>query len=216
MKTRTSSKSLSEMLFMKQSVLFILLGLIFTTPLFSQLPSASEIARKMKIGWNIVNTLEVPINNINAETGWGNPKVNQTLITAVCNAGFNTIRIPCAWDSHANKSTMEIDTAWLRRVSEVVNYCYAKNMYVIINCHWDNGWLENNVTEAMKDSVNKRQRAYWTQIANYFKDYDEHLLFAGANEPNVDSAARCLFSYPIIKHLSMQSVPPVVIIVRAC
>ncbi len=193
MKTRTCSRMLSEMLSVRRGVLFILSAFIFTTPLLSQLPTASEIARNMKIGWNIVNSLEVP----SGETGWGNPKVNQTLITAVCSAGFNTVRIPCAWDSHANKLTMEIDTAWLRRVSEVVNYCYANNLYVIINCHWDNGWLENNVTEAMKDSVNKRQRAYWTQIANYFKDYDEHLLFAGANEPNVDNASQMavLLSY---------------------
>jgi endoglucanase len=188
MKTGTCSETSSEMLSVKRVVLFILSAFLFPTPLFSQLPTASEIASKMKIGWNIVNTLEVPINDINAETRWGNPKVNQTLINAVRNAGFNTIRLPCAWDSHANQSTLEIDTAWLRRVSEVVDYCYANNMYVIINCHWDNGWLENNVTEAKKDEVNKKQKAYWTQIANYFKDYDEHLLFAGANEPNVSDA----------------------------
>jgi endoglucanase len=197
MKTRTCRRMLSELLSVRRSVLFMLSAFILTTPLLSQLPTASEIARNMKIGWNIVNTLEVPINNINAETGWGNPKVNQTLINAVRNAGFNTIRIPCAWDSHANQSTLEIDTAWLRRVSEAVDYCYANNMYVIINCHWDDGWLENNVTEAKKDTVNKKQKAYWTQIANYFRDYDEHLLFAGANEPNVDNATQMavLLSY---------------------
>jgi endoglucanase len=178
---------------MRRSVLLILLGSIFAAPLFSQLPSASEIARNMNIGWNIVNSLEVP----SGETGWGNPKVNLALITAVRNAGFNTIRIPCAWDSHANQSTLQIDTNWLSRVREVIGYCYANDMYIIINCHWDNGWLENNVTEAMKDSVNKKQKAYWTQIANYFNAYDEHLLFAGANEPNVSNATQMavLLSY---------------------
>ena len=169
---------------MIRRIFCILTGFFFSAPLYSQLPTATEIAHNMKIGWNIVNTLEAP----SGETSWGNPMVNQTLITAVCNAGFNTIRIPVAWDSHANKSTMQIDTAWLRRVKEVVDYCYTNNMYIIINCHWDNGWLENNVTVAMKDSVNKKQKSYWTQIANYFKNYDEHLLFAGANEPNVNDA----------------------------
>ncbi|MBN1154391.1 cellulase family glycosylhydrolase, partial [candidate division KSB1 bacterium] len=38
-------------------------------------------------------------------------------------------------------------------------------------------------------AVNTRQYDYWSQIANYFKDYDEHLLFASANEPNVEDAA---------------------------
>ncbi|HKJ41189.1 MAG TPA: cellulase family glycosylhydrolase, partial [Sunxiuqinia sp.] len=35
--------------------------------------------------------------------------------------------------------------------------------------------------------VNKKQAAIWKQIAIYFRDYDEHLLFAGANEPNADT-----------------------------
>jgi endoglucanase len=167
-------------------MLLILIVCTWTTPLFSQLPTAPEIAHAMKLGWNLGNSLEVP----SGETGWGNPKVNLALITAVRNAGFNTIRIPCAWGSHANATTMEIDTNWLSRVREVIDYCYANEMYIVLNCHWDNGWLENNVTEAMKDSVNKRQLAYWMQIANYFKDYDEHLLFAGANEPNASNASQ--------------------------
>jgi endoglucanase len=70
-------------------------------------------------------------------------------------------------------------------------------LYVIINIHWDGGWLENNVTTSAQDTVNEKQYNYWTQIANYFKDYDEHLLFASANEPNVDNASQMsvLLSY---------------------
>jgi endoglucanase len=193
MKMKSSVRKSFEALYDRKIVTFLLLILFLGTPLFSQLPPATEIANKMTIGWNIGNSLEVP----SGETGWGNPKVNQKLIDAVSRAGFNTIRIPCAWDSHANQSTLKIDTNFLQRVSEVVDYCYAHNMYVIINCHWDGGWLENNVTEAKKDTVNKKQKAYWTQIANYFKEYDQHLLFAGANEPNVDNSTQMavLMSY---------------------
>lgn len=181
------------MLYRKQSLVFFLLGLFLNTALFSQLPTASEIAGEMTIGWNIGNSLEVP----SGETGWNNPKVDQELIDAVSDAGFNTIRIPCAWDSHADQTTLEIDINWLERVKEVVDYCYANDMYVIINCHWDGGWLENNVTTAMQESVNEKQLAYWTQIAEYFKDYDEHLLFASANEPSVDDTTQMsvLLSY---------------------
>ncbi|MCB0744710.1 MAG: glycoside hydrolase family 5 protein, partial [Ignavibacteriae bacterium] len=147
----------------------------------------------MTFGWNIGNSLEVP----GGETGWGNPVVSQILIDSVKNAGFNTVRIPCSWDSHANQTNLEIDQNWLARVNEVIDYCYNNQMYVIINVHWDGGWLENNVTAAMQDAVNKKQQAYWTQIANYFKDYDEHLLFASANEPKVDNATQMsvLLSY---------------------
>lgn len=178
-----------EILF-KRKIKIILFLLLFGVPVFSQLPTAVEIAADMTLGWNIGNSLEVP----GGETNWGNPKVSQELINTISNIGFNTIRIPCAWDSYANQTTLEIDSTWLKRVREVVDYCYANNMYIILNCHYDGGWLENNITTAMKDSVNKKQKAYWTQIANYFKDYDEHLMFAGANEPAVDKSS----SMPIL------------------
>ncbi|MGE5804451.1 MAG: cellulase family glycosylhydrolase [Ignavibacteria bacterium] len=193
MKFKFCSLKTITLMFGKSSLTFLLLGLFLNEPIYPQLPTASEIASKMTIGWNTVNSLEVPTN----ETDWGNPKINQQLIDSVKRAGFNTIRIPCAWNSHANQTTLEIDTDFLARVKEVIDYCYANNLYVIINCHWDGGWLENNVTEAMQDTVNVKQEAYWTQIAEYFKDYDERLLFAGANEPNVDNAAQMavLMSY---------------------
>jgi uncharacterized repeat protein (TIGR02543 family) len=149
---------------------------------WSQLPTASQVVSQMTIGWNIGNSLEVP----NGETGWGNPVVSQTLINAVKAAGFNSIRIPCAWDSHANQTTFVIDATWLARVKEVVDYCITNNMYVILNIHWDGGWLEEHPLYSYQTAVNAKQKTYWTQIANYFKTYNEHLLFAGTNEVHAD------------------------------
>jgi endoglucanase len=135
----------------------------------------------MKVGWNLGNTLEA----ICREDAWGAVYTSQKLIDSVKAAGFNTIRIPVAWFCHSDTINSIIDEDWLARVKEVVDYCINDEMYVIINAHWDNGWLENRVNKANQSQVNQRQKAYWTQIAEYFKDYDEHLLFAGANEPNV-------------------------------
>lgn len=193
MKNNSCFRKLFKFDIFRQWSIFLLIGLFVVSPLYPQLPSASEVAAEMTIGWNIGNSLEVPTG----ETGWGNPKISQELIDSVYNAGFNTIRIPCAWDNHADQITLKIDEDWLARVKEVVDYCYNNDMFVILNCHWDGGWLENNVTAAMKDSVNKKQAAYWTQIADYFKDYDEHLLFASANEPNVSNSSQMsvLLSY---------------------
>ncbi|GAA0535722.1 glycoside hydrolase family 5 protein [Chitinophaga japonensis] len=136
----------------------------------------------MKVGWNMGNTLEA----ICGETVWGGAITSQATIDAVKASGFNTVRLPCAWDCHATNGV--IDPAWMARVKQVVDYCINDNLYVILNIHWDGGWLENNVTTAAQAAVNAKQQNYWTQIANYFKDYDEHLLFAGANEPNVEDA----------------------------
>jgi hypothetical protein len=144
---------------------------------FAQLPIPNY-------GWNLGDTLEPPCG----EGCWG-PPATQALINSVAKAGFNTIRIPCAWDSHANQSTYAIDTTYMARVKQVVDWCLATNLYVIINDHWDNGWLENNITGTVNQTINAKMNAYWTQIANAFAAYDSRLLFAGANEPNVSTAA---------------------------
>ena len=148
----------------------------------TSLPTASQVASQIKVGWNIGNTLEAQCG----ETAWGNPAVTQALINSIKAAGFNAVRIPAAWDCHANQTTHVIDAAWLARVKQVVDYAINDGMYVILNEHWDDGWLENHVTFADQAAVNVKQNAYWTQIANYFNSYNEHLLFAGTNEVHQD------------------------------
>ncbi|MBN2806584.1 MAG: cellulase family glycosylhydrolase [Prolixibacteraceae bacterium] len=138
----------------------------------------------MKVGINLGNTLEA----ICSEDAWGAGHTSQKLIDSMKAAGFNTIRLPVAWFCHSDTVNSIIDEAWMARVKEVVDYCLNADFYVIINAHWDQGWLENRVNTANQYQVNQRQAAYWTQIAEYFSDYDEHLLFAGANEPNVHDA----------------------------
>jgi aryl-phospho-beta-D-glucosidase BglC (GH1 family) len=171
-------------LFRREFILvFVMCGLILSATVKAELPTAQQIASKLKIGWNLGNTLEatwVPRNSFSTTT--------QTAIDSVKAAGFNTIRLPVAWFYHSDTVTSVIDAAWLAHVKKVVDYCMKDSMYVIINAHWDKGWLENRVNASNKDIVNARQQKYWTQIANYFKDYNDHLLFASANEPNVSDA----------------------------
>ncbi|HKI44569.1 MAG TPA: cellulase family glycosylhydrolase [Balneolales bacterium] len=187
MKTKTYFLK-SIKLFLKRGILTaFLFGLVISTPLLAQtqLPPAQQVISKMKVGWNMGNTLEA----IGGETAWGGAYTTQKLIDSVKAAGFNSVRLPVAWFAHSDTVTSKIDPAWLVRVKQVVDYCINDSMYTIINIHWDDGWLENRVDKADSAQVNKRQRAYWTQIANEFKDYNDHLLFAGSNEPNVNDAA---------------------------
>ncbi len=145
-----------------------------------------QLSAKFKLGWNIGNTLEA----IDGETNWGNPMVSQALIDQVKRSGFTAVRIPCSWNQYmANSATAELQQSWLNRVKQVVQYCVNDGLYVILNIHWDGGWLENNCTTAQQAQVNALQKAFWEQIATQMRDFDEHVMFASANEPAVSDAA---------------------------
>lgn len=145
--------------------------------------NAETLAQSMRLGWNLGNTLEA----IGGETNWGNPKATPRLMAAVKNAGFDAVRIPASWDQYADPDTAKIDEAWLNRVKEVVQYSLDQDLEVLLNIHWDGGWLENNVTPNKQDAVNAKLRAFWQQIATHLREFDDRLMFAGANEPAVDT-----------------------------
>jgi endoglucanase len=146
--------------------------------------SAMELADQLTLGVNISNSLEAP----DGETSWGNPLISREYVELIKASGFNLVRLPVAWHSHADPETAQIDPAWLDRVEEVVELCLEQNLFVIMNIHWDGGWLERNVTPDKSDEVAARQRAYWQQIATRFRDVDQRLMFASANEPAVENA----------------------------
>lgn len=153
--------------------------------------TATEIAKDIYAGWNIGNTLEAYNGSTPSETAWGNPKITEKLIQSIKAAGFNAVRLPCAWDGYIeDRSTYKIKSSWLDRVDEIVGWCVKNDMYVIVNIHWDNGWMENNCTADKKDENIKELKALWTQIATKLGGYGEYLLFAGANEPNASDAAK--------------------------
>jgi endoglucanase len=151
--------------------------------------TAVQLAAKMHTGMgiNFGNTMESP-----NEGDWQSSKMTESYVKFVKSLGFNAVRIPCNWVwSHlSDREKAKIDPVWLNRVKEVVGWCVANDMYVILNAHGDNGWLENNVNALKKDSINAMEKAIWEQIATTMRDFDEHLLFAGTNEPSVDNAGQ--------------------------
>lgn len=146
--------------------------------------TAVDMAYRINLGWNIGNTLEA----IGGETAWGNPMISNELIQLVKQSGFDSVRIPAAWDQYADQASAQIDSAWLDRIAEVIQLCLDNDMTVMLNIHWDGGWLENNVTTSMQEQNNAKQKAFWQQIATRYRNFDERLMFAGTNEPNVDNA----------------------------
>jgi hypothetical protein len=152
--------------------------------------NAVELAAKIKLGWNLGNTLEAMVNTTSgSETVWGNPLTTKAHIDLVKASGFNAVRLPCSWNGYLeNTATAEIKLSWLNRVKEVVQYCVDNDMYVLLNIHWDGGWLDENISAAKQQVTRAKQKALWEQIATHLRDFDEHLMFASANEPPVDNA----------------------------
>ncbi len=170
----------------------IVLLLFISVLVKAELPTAQQLAGKMKTGWNLGNMLEATWmgKNYLATT-------YQRTIDSVKIAGFNTVRLPVAWYFHSDTATYVINPTFLAHVKKVLDFCIKDSMYVVMNTHWDTGWLDDHINVKDSAKVNARQRAHWTQIANYFKDYGDHLLFASANEPPAKDAIQIsiLLSY---------------------
>ena len=151
-----------------------------------------EIAAAMKAGWNLGNSLDANSSpGLAAETSWGNPKTTQELVNNIRDMGFTTIRIPVSWGTHADENG-HVDEDWMARVKEVVNYAYGIGMYVILNSHHDNDYYDiGGCTEdtAVYEASIKKMTGLWTEIAETFKGYDEHLVFETMNEPRTIGSA---------------------------
>lgn len=151
--------------------------------------TAAEVVADMGIGWNLGNSLDAMNKGkgytFNTETIWGNPVTTKEMIDTVAKAGYGAIRVPVSWYNHID-SNGKIDQKWLKRVGEVVKYGLDNDLYVIINIHHDAGmdwsyhWIYADTDSKAKDQKNFIN--LWTQIATYFKDYDEKLLFEATNE----------------------------------
>ncbi|WP_418628298.1 cellulase family glycosylhydrolase [Ruminococcus sp.] len=150
------------------------------------------ILEDMGLGWNLGNSLDATGGSgLNTETSWSNPKTTKALIDKVKSLGFNTVRVPVSWGKHVSGDNYTIDSAWLARVKEVVDYCYKNDMYVILNIHHDT----KSSASASGAGYYPRSSAYsssekfvtsvWSQAAEYFKDYDYHLIFETLNEPRL-------------------------------
>jgi len=199
-----------------KSIFSLLLLLPFT--LHAEITeTASQAVQNMGIGWNLGNTLDAngqqvtDVNNasywggqgIDSETYWGQPVTQSALFDMMRRAGFGAIRVPVTWYNHMD-SEGNVKAEWMERVHQVVDYVIDNGLYCILNVHHDTGadgnsfksWIkaDKDVYDAQKTRYNK----LWQQIAEEFKDYDQHLLFEAYNEMLDGKSSWCYatFSYP--------------------
>ncbi len=150
---------------------------------------ALSFVKKMKIGWNLGNTLDAvadpaPADDLSLESAWCGVKTTEELILNIKNGGFNTVRVPVSWHNHVD-GNYKINEPFLNRVQEVVDYVIKNDMYCILNIHHDNekGYFYPD-SENIDGSL-KYIESIWAQLSERFKDYDEKLIFEGMNEPRL-------------------------------
>ena len=161
--------------------------------------TAHQFVARMGTGWNLGNTFDATAasNQFNAtaaqipsiETRWIGGSTNVTtksLIQAIAEQGFDTIRIPVTWHKVANPNgNWEINAHWMARIKQVVDWALEENMFVILNTHHENTVMDMGSGNAGSSSHagNIFIRNIWRQVAQAFEGYDERLIFAGLNEP---------------------------------
>ena len=120
------------------------------------------------------------------ETLWGAPETTQEMVTGMHEAGFDTLRIPVAWTNMMDYESGDytINEAYLDRVEEIINYALSVDMYVIVNDHWDGSWwgMFGSATQETRDQAMEMYISMWTQIAERYRDFSDHLIFESANE----------------------------------
>lgn len=148
-----------------------------------------QFSQNLMPGWNLGNQLESNSDGTPSETAWGNPVITENLIKQVKAQGFKSIRIPVSYLSNIGAGPdYTIDSKWLDRVQEVVDMCIDNGLYAIINVHGDGyysikgGWLLCGEPASEQETIKAKYEKVWEQIANRFKNYDDHLVFESMNE----------------------------------
>jgi endoglucanase len=138
-------------------------------------PTAYEINERLGRGINMGNAFEAP-----TESAWGNPW-QPHYFRIMSELGFSHVRIPIRWTTSARSSETPpytIQQSFLNRIQQVVDTALKYDLHPIINMHHHEALFED------PDGQKARFLAQWEQIADFFKDYPDSLVFEVLNEPH--------------------------------
>ena len=148
---------------------------------------------RITYGINIGNSLDAFSGSRGNETYWGNPPISQELMNGIKAAGFDIVRIPVTWSGWFDTAPdYRINEYLLARVAEVVDMANSAGLKAIINLHHDGAegaggvnWLSMNAALRSTEDYERVTFQFiqvWKQIALYFKNYGDWLIFESCNE----------------------------------
>jgi endoglucanase len=129
--------------------------------------------RALGRGVNLGNALEAP-----KEGDWG-MKIEAEFFRTIKQAGFQHVRLPVKWTSHASKEApYRIDDEFFARVDTLLKQAEESGLRLVLNHHhYDE--LDKKPKEELARAV-----ALWKQIAKRYKDRGDWLVFELMNEPH--------------------------------
>ncbi len=158
----------------KNCYVFIFLIISISGIAQNRLP-AFEMNSKLGRGINMGNCFEAP-----SENEWGNPW-NPEYFKIMAELGFKHVRLPVRWEPATRSMSVapySIAPSFLERIQTVVDTALKYDLHIIVNMHHHEALFETPAAQK------ERFLSQWFQIADYFKDYPDELLFEVLNEPH--------------------------------
>lgn len=153
--------------------------------------TADAINKRLGRGINLGDTYE---------SSWSAPGYRSEYVKKIAESGFKTVRVPIRWELPARsmyKAPYTITASFLSEIKSVVDDALKNKLHVIINMHHHDSLYAN------PDGLKPMFIAQWQQIADYFKNYPDSLLFEVLNEPhnNLDAQQWNIFFDDALKEI---------------
>lgn len=166
---------------MKKIILALIILSVFTGSIFADkkiddVVTAVNFVNKLGVGFQYPLTVE---------------NADKTALDNIKEKGFSTIRIQTNPGLYLTDEGFTIDSAYMKKLAELIDYAIEKDFYVIL-CGPLCEKIEDEdilyegyfVSEDDKDYSEEFLTAVWKQYSEAFNDsYDEHLIFETLNEP---------------------------------
>ena len=127
---------------------------VLKSPFFAQLKPA------FGRGINLGNALDAPQGR-----RWG-VVLKEEYFQAIAAAGFDSVRIPVRWASHAaSQPPYQIDPQFFARVDWAVRQALGRRLVAVLDNHHDDALV------ARPDGERARFLALWRQIGQHYQDF---------------------------------------------
>lgn len=182
------------------------LSLKFRTKKIEENPGSVEISARTLVqalgfGWNLGNHFDSFDEN-NAKNNyritwsstpyWDGVRPKQDLYTNLAAAGIKTVRVCVTWGPYQNMEDGKytIDTDYMSEVQQNVDWALEAGLNVVLNTHHDEYWQDITTAASngeVDSNIRDRITKTWTQIAEHYKNYNQHLIFETFNELHDDA-----------------------------